>query len=293
MSFSYSVAPMLDLTDSGFRRLIRLLNENVVLYTEMVVDQSLIHGDEKRFLTYNPIEHPLALQLAGCSPELLSKATRKAVPYRFDEINLNAGCPSARVQAGTFGAVLMNDPLRVSDCLCAMNEASGDIPVSIKTRLGFPGWTYDDFLTFVSTVYERSGVSKWIIHARYANLSLRRTKDNIQKQDLHYDLVYRLKKDMPHLTVILNGSIHSLGEGEAHKPFVDGVMVGRAAYVDPMLFNPQKNRIDVLLEALKLDLPRRHLMGLFHGQVNARLIRSFLADKALSNEDVIIRVKSL
>src|SRR5210317_1433677 len=227
-----SVAPMLDWTDRHCRYFHRLLTQSALLYTEMVTTGAIIHGDADRHLAYNPEEHPVALQLGGSEPGDLAKCARIAEKYGYDEINLNVGCPSDRVQRGSFGACLMLEPILVRDCMSAMLNAV-DIPVTIKTRLGVDDHDSYQFMSdFVGRVAE-SGCSVFIMHARKAILEGLSPKQNRDVPPLHHDWVYRLKQESPDLEIVINGGINSVETAKTHLQHVDGVMLGRAAYQSP------------------------------------------------------------
>ncbi len=224
---------MMDWTDRHCRYFHRLLSPRIRLYTEMVTIGALEFGDIPKHLDFDPREHPLALQLGGSDPAALARGARLAGRWGYDEVNLNCGCPSPRVQQGAFGACLMEDPQRVADCAAAMREAC-DVPVTIKHRIGLGRQeSYDFMRDFVGTVAQRGGVTVFIVHARNAWLEGLSPKDNRQVPPLRYDLVYRLKHDFPHLTVVLNGGVTRMQEFVSHWHHVDGVMVGRQAYHHP------------------------------------------------------------
>jgi tRNA-dihydrouridine synthase A len=300
-----SVAPMMDWTDSHCRYFHRLLAPSALLYTEMVTTGAIIHGDTDRFLAYNPEEHPLALQLGGSEPKDLATCARIAQQYGFDEINLNVGCPSDRVQRGSFGACLMLEPDLVRDCLSAMLDVV-DIPVTIKTRLGVDD---NDSYAFVSDFVGRvaeSGCSIFIMHARKAVLAGLSPKQNRDVPPLHHDWVYRLKQEFPGLEVVINGGIDSVAAVKDHLEHVDGVMLGRAAYHSPwvlaecqqLLFEQQviANREDVI-ESMTVYLESqvrqgvavkhisRHLLGLFQGLRGAKAWRRYISEHAFKDDD--------
>ena len=300
-----SVAPMMDWTDRHCRYFHRLLAPSALLYTEMVTTGAIIHGDADRFLAYNPEEHPLALQLGGSEPEDLAACARIAQQHGYDEINLNVGCPSDRVQRGRFGACLMLEPELVRDCMSAMIDAV-DIPVTIKTRLGVDDhYSYQYMSDFVGRVAE-SGCPVFIMHARMALLAGLSPKQNRDVPPLHYDWVYRLKEKSPDLEVVINGGIASVDEVKNHLEHVDGVMLGRAAYHTPwllaecqqQLFDKQtiKTREDII-ESMNLYIERqvksgvavkhisRHLLGLFQGLPGAKAWRRYLSENAYRDDN--------
>ncbi|MGO4551261.1 tRNA dihydrouridine(20/20a) synthase DusA [Lysobacter sp. 2RAF19] len=294
-----SVAPMMDWTDTHCRVFHRALAPHARLYTEMVHANAVVLGDRTRLLAMDPIEHPVALQLGGSEPALLAQAARIGAEHGFDEINLNCGCPSDRVQAGRFGACLMREPALVADSVAAM-VAACDIPVTVKCRLGVDDdHDYDHFLAFIDTV-AAAGCRMFVVHARNAWLKGLSPKENREVPPLRYDWAYALKRDRPGLQVIVNGGIATEDEATAHLRHVDGAMLGRAAYHDPYLLH----RLDVawfggtlrsrgeLLRALRPyvegELARgvylkhitRHLLGLFAGERGGRAFRQVLSEGA-------------
>ncbi len=295
-----SVAPMMDWTDRHCRYFHRLLAPSALLYTEMVTTGALLHGDRQRFLAFNPEEHPVAVQLGGSDPDDLAACARFAEAAGYDEVNLNVGCPSDRVQRGRFGACLMKEPELVRDCLAAM-RAAVTVPVTIKTRLGVDElYDYGYFRDFVGAVLE-SGIKTVIAHARRAWLSGLSPRQNRDVPPLDFDWVYRLKDELPEVTVVLNGGVVDREAVASHLARVDGVMIGRAAYHDPWFLaecqaewfggGQPRRREDVVapmsayLEARVADgLPvkhvTRHVLGLFQGQPGARAWRRYLSENA-------------
>jgi len=295
-----SVAPMMNWTDRHCRYFHRLLAPSAILYTEMVTTGAILHGDRDRLLEFNATEHPLALQLGGSDPDELAACARIAAAAGFDEINLNVGCPSGRVQEGRFGACLMGQPALVRDGVSAMRGVV-EIPVTVKTRLGIDHLdSYAYFSDFVHAVAE-SGCSVFIVHARKAWLSGLSPKDNRDIPALRHDWVYRLKREMPQLTIVLNGGITKAAEAVAHLQAVDGVMLGRAAYQNPWLLTECEraltasgrapDRADVVAEMTRYarrQIARgvpvkhisRHVLGLFHGLPGARRWRRYLTEHA-------------
>jgi tRNA-dihydrouridine synthase A len=295
-----SVAPMMDWTDRHCRFFHRLLAPSALLYTEMLTTGAILHGDREHLLRYNPEEHPLALQLGGSEPDDLAESARIAAELGYDEINLNVGCPSDRVQRGRFGACLMLEPDLVARCVEAMRNTVG-VPVTVKTRLGVDQHdSYGWFSDFVGPVVE-AGCTVLIVHARKAWLSGLSPKENREVPELRYEWVYRLKRENPGLTVVLNGGIDSVAAAESHLRKVDGVMLGRAAYHDPWLLAVLEQRLfggtgvesrDEAVEALTSYLGRlieqglpskhlsRHVLGLFQGQPGARRWRRYLSQHA-------------
>ncbi|WP_140909401.1 tRNA dihydrouridine(20/20a) synthase DusA [Cognatiluteimonas lumbrici] len=299
-----SVAPMMDWTDTHCRVFHRIVAPHARLYTEMVHANAVIHGDRSKLLAMDPVEHPVALQLGGSEPDLLARAARIGAEHGFDEINLNCGCPSDRVQAGRFGACLMREPALVADSVAAMIAALADlpepVPVTVKCRLGVDDdHDFDRFLAFVDTVAD-AGCRSFVVHARNAWLQGLSPKENRTVPPLRYDWAYRLKALRPSLQVVVNGGIADFEEASAHLDHADGAMLGRAAYHDPYLLH----RLDVawfggelrtraeLLRALRpwverwlgqgipLKRTTRHLLGLFNGERGGRAFRQVLSEGA-------------
>jgi tRNA-dihydrouridine synthase A len=291
---------MMDWSDRHCRVFFRLLAPHARVYTEMVTTGALLHGDPARHLRHDPREHPLALQLGGSERDALAQCARLGRDWGYDEINLNCGCPSERVQRGAFGACLMAEPQLVADCVEAMRDAAG-VPVSVKHRLGIDrDEDYAFAHRFVETL-ARAGCDIFVVHARNAVLKGLSPRDNREVPRLRYDEVQRLKQDFPEATVVLNGGIASLSEIAAHLRHVDGVMLGRAAYHDPYLLAqadaalwgaPAPSRAEVveamlhyarreLDEGTPLRAIVRHMLGLFHGQPRARIWRRMLSDAQL------------
>jgi tRNA-dihydrouridine synthase A len=238
----FSVAPMMDWTDRHCRFFHRLLTRRALLYTEMVTSAAIIHGKRDKLLGFHPAEHPVALQLGGSDPRELAVAARAGADFGYDEINLNVGCPSDRVQAGRFGACLMAEPALVAECVAAM-RAAVDVPVTVKCRIGIDEQDSEaDFARFIETV-AAAGCGVFTVHARKAWLKGLSPRQNREVPPLDYGRVYRLKAARPDLTVVLNGGIATLGEAEAHLAHVDGVMLGRAAYQHPALLAEVDTRI--------------------------------------------------
>lgn len=294
------VAPMLDWTDRHCRYFHRILAPSALLYTEMVTTGALIHGDRERHLVFNEEEHPLALQLGGSDPGDLATCSKMAEAAGYDEVNLNVGCPSDRVQRGRFGACLMLEPELVRDCVAAMQDAV-EIPVTVKTRLGVDDYdSYEFFSDFVGTV-SQSGCNLFIIHARKAWLSGLSPKENREVPELHYDRALRLKQDFPHLTVVLNGGIQAAADAMLHLERFDGVMLGRAAYQSPwvlaelqQLLEPggkEPAREEVVhemsaylrrqvSEGVPVRHVSRHMLGLFQGLPGAKRWRRYISENA-------------
>jgi tRNA-dihydrouridine synthase A len=293
------VAPMMDWTDRHCRFFHRLLSPHARLYTEMVTAPAVLHGDRARLLGFDPAEHPVALQLGGSEPEELAAAARAGESLGYDEINLNVGCPSDRVQSGRFGACLMREPALVADCIAAM-RAAVSVPVTVKCRLGVDEQDeYEDLERFVETV-RATGCNVFVVHARKAWLEGLSPKENREVPPLNYARVYRLKRDFPALTVIINGGIASVADVHEHLQHVDGVMLGRTAYHEPYRLAEIEREIfgtplpdrDAVLAALKpyvdahlargdrLQHITRHILGLYQGLPGARAYRRLLSERA-------------
>ncbi|MGH8027857.1 MAG: tRNA dihydrouridine(20/20a) synthase DusA [Pseudoxanthomonas sp.] len=298
-SLRLSVAPMMDWTDSHCRVFHRLLAPHARLYTEMVHANAVLQGDRARLLARDPVENPVALQLGGSDPELLAGAARVGQEHGFDEVNLNVGCPSDRVQAGRFGACLMKEPALVADSVAAMVTAV-DIPITVKCRLGVDEESdYGRFAAFIDTVAS-AGCRIFFVHARNAWLKGLSPKQNREVPPLRYDWAYRIKRERPDLVVAVNGGIATVEDSLAHLQHTDGVMLGRAAYHDPYVLH----RLDAALyggetlpraqllramrpyvesklaQGLALKHIARHLLGLFHGQPGGRAFRQVLSEGA-------------
>ena len=292
---------MLDWTDRFFRYLARRISRHTLLYTEMVTTGALLHGDPGRLLRFDPAEHPVALQLGGSDPEALAAAARLGENWGYDEIDLNLGCPSDRVQSGRFGACLMAEPGLVAECIGAMREAV-TVPVTVKHRIGIDHQdSYEALSHFVETL-ARAGCRTFIVHARKAWLQGLSPKENREVPPLDYARVHRLKRDFPHLEIVINGGITDLDTAEAQLRHLDGVMIGRAAYHDPWLLaeadrrlfgdpHPLPDRRSVVREMLpfierelargvRLNRITRHMLGLFHGRPGARAWRRLLSERA-------------
>jgi tRNA-dihydrouridine synthase A len=276
---------MMDVTDRHCRFFLRQVNARARLYTEMITTGALIHGDIPRHLDFNEEEHPVALQLGGSEPDELAHCAKLGEQYGYDEINLNIGCPSERVQRGAFGACLMAEPRLVAECVSRI-KSSIEIPVTVKHRIGIDKVEDYAFVRdFVGTVAD-AGCKTFIAHARNAVLKGLSPKENREIPPLKYDYVYRLKRDFPHLEIVINGGIVSLSEVEVHLQSVDGVMVGRAAYSNPwFLADAGKTRAQVARamfayagKAESLRHVTRHMLGLYHGMRRARLWRQMLSD---------------
>ena len=294
-----SCAPMMDWTDRHCRYFLRLLNPHALLYTEMVTAQAVLHGDRDRLLGFDPAEQPVALQLGGSDPAMLASAATTGENYGYDEINLNVGCPSDRVQSGRFGACLMAEPTLVRDCVAAM-RAAVDVPVTVKSRIGIDAHDDYGFLRdFVGTVAE-SGCDTFIVHARKAILAGLSPKQNREVPPLRYEFVYRLKAEFPQLCIVLNGGVRDLDAVRTHLAQVDGVMIGREAYHNPYFLAELAHELDGvplpsreavmgryidyvearLAEGVRLSGMTRHVLGLYLGRAGARQWRRRLSEGA-------------
>jgi tRNA-dihydrouridine synthase A len=279
------VAPMMDWTDRHCRYFLRQVSSRARLYTEMITTGALIHGDVERHLAFSAEEHPVALQLGGSEPEELARCARLGEQYGYDEINLNIGCPSERVQRGAFGACLMAEPELVAACVSAIRGAVS-IPVTVKHRIGIDRIESYDFARRFVDIVSRAGCITFIVHARNAILKGLSPKENREIPPLKYDYVYRLKDDFPDLEIVINGGITTWVEITNHLAYVDGVMLGRAAYHNPwLLADPGRSRADVVRRMYEyakgvesLRHVTRHMLGLYHGHKKARLWRRMLSD---------------
>ena len=276
---------MMDWTDRHCRYFLRQVSSRARLYTEMITTGALIHGDVERHLAFSKAEHPVALQLGGSEPSDLARCSKLGEAYGYDEINLNIGCPSERVQKGAFGACLMAEPALVASCVRAIGDEVG-IPVTVKHRIGIDAIEGYGFVRdFVATVSE-AGCRTFIVHARNAVLKGLSPKENREIPPLKYDYVYRLKAEFPALEFVINGGITSWAEITNHLAYVDGAMLGRAAYHNPwLLADPGKSRpgvVKAMYEYAKgvgsLRQVTRHMLGLYHGHKKARLWRRMLSD---------------
>jgi tRNA-dihydrouridine synthase A len=299
LSHRLCVAPMMDWTDRHCRFFLRLLSRRARLYTEMITSAALVHGDVPHHLDFYPAEHPLALQLGGSDPAVLAHGAKLGERWGYDEINLNCGCPSERVQKGSYGACLMAEPELVADCVKAMRDAVA-VPVTVKHRIGLDnGEDYGFVRDFVGTV-AGAGCDVFIVHARNAVLKGLSPKENREVPPLRHDVVHRLKQDFPSLTIVGNGGLASWNEIERELHSVDGVMLGRAAYHDPWLLAqadsrvfgdhaPMRSRADVigdlvpyaagqLSRGVLLRAIARHVLGLYHGCPGGRRFRRILSD---------------
>jgi len=313
MNKSISVAPMMDCTDRHDRYFLRLISKNVLLYTEMIVANAIIKGDRDLLLKFNLKEKPLVLQIGGSVPKELAQAVRIAENYGYDQINLNLGCPSKKVQKNKFGACLMKEPNLVGDCINEMKNAC-NLPITVKTRIG-----YDDVDDYGSLkkflhIIKKAGSKTFIIHARKALLNKLTPKQNLNIPPLNYDFVYDIKKDFKDNTVILNGGVDSIEKIKMHLEKVDGVMIGRAAYHSPYFLaevekevfknNKLLTRSEVMEEMLpyiqneikkgtRLNQIMRHTIGLFHGQRGSSYWKRYLSENMCIREADLQKVNHI
>ena len=298
MNRKVCVAPMMDCTDRHERFFLRLISKNVLLYTEMIVSEAINRGDKKKLLSFNLNEKPLALQVGGSSPTLLAEAAKTGEDFGYDEINLNLGCPSKKVEKNKFGACLMKEPNLVADCLNKMQSVC-KLPITIKTRIGYDDVEdYENLYKFIE-ILKKTGIKTFIIHARKAILGKFTPKQNLNIPPLKYDVVYRLKKDFPKEEIIINGGITSTEQIKEHLKIVDGVMMGRSIYHSPYLladiereiFNNENilSRREVMeslvpyvkeetKKGTRLNQIMRHTLGLFHGQTGSSFWKRYLSE---------------
>ena len=313
MNRKVCVAPMMDCTDRHERFFLRLISKNVLLYTEMIVSEAISRGDKKKLLAFNLNEKPLALQVGGSSAKLLAEAAKTGEDFGYDEINLNLGCPSKKVQKNKFGACLMKEPNLVADCLTEM-MASCSIPVTVKTRIGYDDVEdYEALKNFIQII-KKTGVKTFVIHARKAMLGKFTPKQNLNIPPLKYDIVYRLKKEFSDEEIIINGGINSIDQITNHLDKVDGVMIGRAAYHSPyFLAEIEKEIFDnhnilsrteviermfpyIKEEASKgtrLNQIMRHTIGLFHGQKGSADWKRYLSKNMCIREADLQKVNHI
>ena len=292
------VAPMMDCTDRHERFFLRLISKNVLLYTEMIVSEAIDRGDKKKLLSFNLKEKPVALQLGGSSPKLLSQASKIGEEFGYDEINLNLGCPSKKVQKNKFGACLIKEPNLVAECLSKM-QSSTNLPVTVKTRIGYDDVEdYENLYNFINLL-KSTGVKTFIIHARKAMLGKFTPKQNLNIPPLKYEMVYKLKEDFKDLEIVINGGITSVDQIKNHLNKTDGVMIGRSVYHSPYLladieneiFNNQEilsrqEVIEKLVPYVKEEIKKgtrmnqimRHTLGLFHGQTGSSFWKRYLSE---------------
>ena len=300
-----SIAPMMDWTDRHCRYFYRLLSKNTQLYTEMITAKAILNGDKSRLLDFNLGENPLTLQLGGSDPTEMAKCALIAQDWGYDEVNINVGCPSDRVLSGSFGACLMKEPDLVASCVESMIDKC-DIPVTVKSRIGIDDMeSYEQLADFIMRIHNK-GCQHFIIHARKAWLQGLSPKENRTIPPLNYQWVYQLKKDFPQLKITINGGIENCSEVKNHLNYVDGVMLGRSVYHNPFLlreidesiFGSKNNLLDreqVLIkymdyirQQIKFGVPirsmTRHILGLYHGESNAKLFRRLLSGKTVELE---------
>lgn len=296
-----SVAPMMDWTDRHDRYFLRLITRRALLYTEMVTTGAVIHGDRDHLLGFDASEHPVAVQLGGSEPADLAEAARIAEGYGYDEVNLNVGCPSDRVQSGRFGACLMREPALVAECVAAMRKAVS-IPVTVKCRIGVDDQDPAVALPTLARMVSDEGCKTLIVHARKAWLEGLSPRENRDIPPLEYDRAYQLKRDMPDMEIIINGGIQTLDEAAAHLDHVDGAMLGRAAYQTPYVLADVDRRfygetkpplsphevLEAFMPYVEVQLARgihlhamsRHILGIFHGAPGARAFRRYISENA-------------
>jgi tRNA-dihydrouridine synthase A len=313
MNKSVSVAPMMDCTDKHDRYFLRLISKNVKLYTEMIVANAIIKGDRDHLLNFNLLEKPLVLQIGGSDPKELAQATKIAESYGYDEINLNLGCPSKKVQKNKFGACLMKEPNLVAQCVSEMVNASS-LPVSIKTRIGVDDCEDYEYLKNFITTIKKAGSKNFIIHARRAILNKLTPKQNLNIPPLNYSFVYNIKKDFNDDIVILNGGIDTINKINTHLKKVDGVMIGRAAYHSPYflaeiekeIFNNNSvlSRAEIMEQmipyieketnkGIRLNQIMRHTIGLFHGQKGSTQWKRYLSKNMCIREADLQKVNHI
>ena len=304
---------MMDCTDRHDRFFLRLMSKNVMLYTEMVATKSAIHGDRKKILSYSPEEKPLALQVGGSNKEELAEVAKIAEDMGYDEININLGCPSKKVQKNMFGACLMKDPDLVAECINSMVN-SCKIPVTAKTRIGFDDTEDFDYLNNFINKMKGAGSKTFILHARKAMLSGLSPKQNLNIPKLNYEMVYDIKKRNADLEIIINGGITKIEEINHHLNFCDGVMIGRSIYQNPYFlteiekeifktsFNPTREQVvEKLLEYLnkevklgtKVNHIMRHAVGLYHGQVGSKEWKRYLSDNMMARDSDFQKAKHI
>ena len=313
MNRKVSVAPMMDCTDRHERFFLRLISKNVLFYTEMIVSEAISRGDKKKLLSFNINEKPLALQIGGSSPKLLAEAAKAGEDFGYDEINLNLGCPSKKVQKNKFGACLMKEPNLVADCLSKMQSAC-KLPITIKTRIGYDDVEdYENLHNFIETL-KKTGVKTFIIHARKAILGKFTPKQNLNIPPLKYDVVYKLKENFPNDEIIINGGITSSSQIKDHLKKVDGVMLGRSVYHSPYLLSDiekeifdnndvpsRQDIIEKLVPYIKVETKKgtrlnqimRHTLGLFHGQKGSSYWKRYLSENMCIREADLQKVNHI
>tara|TARA_B100000683_G_scaffold73970_1_gene72654 strand:+ start:493 stop:1497 length:1005 start_codon:yes stop_codon:yes gene_type:complete len=308
-----SVAPMMDCTDRHDRFFLRLMSKNVMLYSEMVATKSAIHGDRKKILSFSPEEKPLALQVGGSNKEELSEVAKIAEDMGYDEININLGCPSKKVQKNKFGACLMKEPELVAECINSMIN-SCKIPVTAKTRIGFDEVESFEYLNNFINKMHNAGTKTFILHARKAMLSGLSPKQNLNIPKLNYNMVYEIKKENPNLEIIINGGISKIEEIQNHLYKCDGVMIGRSIYQNPYslvdieksIFNTEINPtreqvVEKLLDYVdkevklgtKVNHIMRHTVGLYHGQAGSKNWKRYLSDNMMARDSDFQKAKHI
>ena len=313
MKKTVSVAPMMDCTDRHDRYFLRLISKNVMLYSEMIATKSAIHGDRKKILSFSPEEKPLALQVGGSDPKELIEVAKIAENMGYDEININLGCPSKKVQKNKFGACLMKEPNLVAECINAM-VSSCNIPVTAKTRIGFDDIEDFSYLNKFITKLKEAGCKKFILHARKAILKGLSPKQNLNIPKLNYEMVYRIKKENPDLEIIINGGIAKTEEIKKHLTLCDGVMIGRAIYQNPFflvdidkeIFKTKniptreevaENLLQYLEKEVKLGTKvnhvMRHTVGLYHGQIGSKKWKRYLSDNMMARDSDFQKAKHI
>ena len=304
---------MMDCTDRHDRFFLRLMSKNVMLYTEMVATKSAIHGDRKKILSFSPEEKPLALQVGGSNKDELAEVAKIGEDMGYDEININLGCPSKKVQKNKFGACLMKEPELVSECINSMVNAC-KIPVTAKTRIGFDDVEDFEYLNNFIRQMRDAGAKTFILHARKAMLSGLSPKQNLNIPKLNYDMVYKIKKENPNLEIIINGGITKVNEIKNHLNYCDGVMIGRSIYQNPYslveiekeIFNvdnspTREEVVQKLLEYLdkevkegtKVNHIMRHTVGLYHGQVGSKEWKRYLSDNMMARDSDFQKAKHI
>ena len=304
-SSAVSIAPMMDWTDRHCRYFYRLLSKNTQLYTEMITAKAILNGDKNRLLDFNAEENPLTLQLGGSDPSEMAKCALIAQDWGYDEVNINVGCPSDRVLSGSFGACLMKEPDLVASCVESMIDKC-DIPVTVKSRIGIDDMEgYEQLSDFITRIHNK-GCQHFIIHARKAWLQGLSPKENRTIPPLNYPWVYQLKKDFPQLKITINGGIENCNDIKNHLAYVDGAMLGRSVYhnpyllreIDESIFGNKKKPLDreqvlkkymnYIKQQIKIGVPirsmTRHILGLYHGESNAKLFRRLLSGKTVELE---------
>ncbi len=313
ISRKISVAPMMDCTDRHDRYFLRLMSKNVMLYSEMVATKSAIHGDRKKILSYSPEEKPLALQVGGSDKAELAEVAKIAEDMGYDEININLGCPSKKVQKNMFGACLMREPDLVAECINSMVNAC-KIPVTAKTRIGFDDTEEFDYLNNFILKMKGVGCSTFILHARKAILTGMSPKQNLNIPKLNYEMVYQVKKENPDLEIIINGGISKIDEIKNHLTLCDGVMIGRSIYQNPYSLveiekeffgateHPTREQVaEKLLEYLEKEVKlgtkvnhiMRHTVGLYHGQVGSKDWKRYLSDNMMARDSDFQKAKHI